>query len=92
MKVRSPPPRSTFDDAHLGVDRAFVGGEIGDRALRRCVGIADEAGRQVDGRVFGVLAVAGALTVLSDAILDPELNLDVGVAARLRVEGTAENE
>ena len=64
------------------IGQSFAG-ELGDRALGRRVRVADEAGGEVDGRVFGVLAVAGALAVLEQAVFDFELDLDVGVAPGL---------
>jgi hypothetical protein len=47
------------------------------------VRVADEARRQVDVSVFGVLAVAGALALLKDPVFDRERDLEVRVSAGL---------
>ena len=80
---REPVRRLDVCDSHLRVDRAFVGRELCDRALRSGVRIADESRREMDDGVFRVLAVARALAVLQDAVFHREVNRDVRMAPGL---------
>ena len=75
------------DDAYLGVDWAGICRELGDRALRCGMGVADETSRKFDYRVFCVLAIAGIFAGLQYSILDREVDLNVGVTTRLGCGG-----
>jgi hypothetical protein len=70
-------------DPDLRIDRAVIGGKVGDRALRCGMRIADEPGGRVDDGVFGIRAVAGILGLLNYATLYGELHLEIGVTAGL---------
>ena len=75
------------DDAYLRVDRAGICRELGDRALRCGMGVADETSWKFDYRVFCVLAIAGIFAGLQDSILDREVDLNVGMTTRLSCGG-----
>ena len=73
----------SVDNSNLRIDWAVIRGEVGDRTLRCGMRVTDKPSRHVDGSVFGILAVTGALALLSQSVLDVELHLNIGVTASL---------